>query len=192
MAQDENIFLNADNIYEEVEGESGKALNLMPDQQLNLAGLIASRFQVAEDSRKIHERRWLTAYQNYRGLYGKKIRFRESEKSRVFVKVTKTKVLAAFGQLIDVIFGTGKFPIGIRETKMPEGEVSTAHLDSQNPVPGIETTPAEPVEGQEPEENIYDVGYEGDGRVLKAGALMDWVSLKKNLLKNLLRWKETM
>ena len=172
MAENENTFLNADNIYEEVEGESGKALNLMPDQLLNLAGLITSRFQVAEDSRKIHERRWLTAYQNYRGLYGKKIRFRESEKSRVFVKVTKTKVLAAFGQLIDVIFGTGKFPIGVRETKMPEGEVSQAHLDSKNPVPGIETTPAEPVEGeaQEAEENIYDVGYKGDGRVLKPGA----------------------
>ena len=170
MAENENTFLNADHIYEEVEGESGKALNLMPDQKLNLAGLISSRFQVAEDSRKIHESRWLTAYQNYRGLYGKKIRFRESEKSRVFVKVTKTKVLAAFGQLIDVIFGTGKFPIGIRETKMPEGEVSQAHLDSQNPVPGIETTPAEPVEGQEAEESPYDVGYAGDGKVLKPGA----------------------
>jgi len=172
MAENDNTFLSADNIYEEVEGESGKALNLMPDQQLNLAGLIASRFQVAEDSRQVHERRWLTAYQNYRGLYGKKIRFRESEKSRVFVKVTKTKVLAAFGQLIDVIFGTGKFPIGIRETKMPEGEVSQAHLDTQNPVPGIETTLAEPVEGgaQEAEESPYDVGYEGDGKVLKPGA----------------------
>ena len=170
MAENDNTFLNADHIYEEVEGESGKALNLMPDQKLNLAGLIASRFQTAEDSRKLHESRWLTAYQNYRGLYGKKIRFRESEKSRVFVKVTKTKVLAAFGQLIDVIFGTGKFPIGIRETKMPEGEVSQAHLDSQNPVPGIETTLGEPVAGQEPEENPYDVGYVGDGRVLKPGA----------------------
>ena len=170
MAENDNTFLNADHIYEEVEGESGKALNLMPDQKLNLAGLIASRFQTAEDSRKLHESRWLTAYQNYRGLYGKKVRFRESEKSRVFVKVTKTKVLAAFGQLIDVIFGTGKFPIGIRETKMPEGEVSQAHLDSQNPVPGIETTLGEPVEEQEPEESPYNVGYEGDGKVLKPGA----------------------
>jgi len=170
MAENDNTFLSADHIYEEVEGESGKALNLMPDQKLNLAGLITNRFQIAEDARRTHETRWLTAYQNYRGLYGKKIRFRESEKSRVFVKVTKTKVLAAFGQLIDVIFGTGKFPIGIRETKIPEGEVSHAHLDSQNPVPGIETTPGEPTPPQEPEENPYDVGYEGDGKVLKPGA----------------------
>jgi len=185
MAEQDNTFLNADNIYEEVEGESGKALNLMPDQKLNLAGLITSRFQIAEDARQVHESRWLTAYQNYRGLYGKKIRFRESEKSRVFVKVTKTKVLAAFGQLIDVIFGTGKFPIGIRETKMPEGEVSQAHLDSQNPVPGIETTPAEPLEGEVPEDNPYDVGYEGDGKVLKPGATFGDGNFKERFLEEI-------
>jgi len=187
MADNDNTFLNADNIYEEVEGESGKALNLMPDQKLNLAGLITSRFQIAEDARQVHESRWLTAYQNYRGLYGKKIQFRESEKSRVFVKVTKTKVLAAFGQLIDVIFGTGKFPIGIRETKMPEGEVSQAHLDSQNPVPGIETTPAESLEGEAsaPEDNPYDVGYEGDGKTLKPGATFGDGGFKERFLEEI-------
>ena len=183
MEENKNTFLNADNIYEEVEGESGKSLNLEEDQKLNLAGLIVDRFHVAEDSRQIHEQRWLTAYQNYRGLYGKNIRFRESEKSRVFVKVTKTKVLAAFGQLIDVIFGTGKFPIGIRETKMPEGEVSQAHLDSQNPSPGIETTPAEPVEINEEEENPFDVGYEGDGKVLKPGATFGDGKFKERFLE---------
>ena len=47
---------------------------------------------------------------------------------------------------------------------MPEGEVSVAHLDSQNPNPGIETTPAEPTEINTQEtESPYDVGYEGDG-----------------------------
>ena len=183
MAEQDNTFLNADHIYEDVEGESGKSLNLEEDQKLNLAGLIVNRFHVAEDSRQIHEQRWLTAYQNYRGLYGKNIRFRESEKSRVFVKVTKTKVLAAFGQLIDVIFGTGKFPIGIRETKMPEGEVSQAHLDSQTPSPGIETTPAEPVEINEEEENPFDVGYEGDGKVLKPGATFGDGKFKERFLE---------
>ena len=184
MADNENTFLNADNIYEEVEGESGQSLNLILDQQLNLAGLVASRFQIAEDARRTHEKRWLTAYQNYRGLYGKQIRFRESEKSRVFVKVTKTKVLAAFGQLIDVIFGTGKFPIGVTETKMPEGEVSVAHLDTQNPLPGIETTPAEPIE-KPVEENPYDVGYEGDGKVLKPGATFSDGKFQERFLEEL-------
>tara|TARA_Y100000034_G_scaffold75238_1_gene90397 strand:- start:543 stop:2756 length:2214 start_codon:yes stop_codon:yes gene_type:complete len=172
MAEQDNTLLNADNLYEEVEGEDGKTLNLEAEQRLNLVGVIQDRFKIAEDARRTDEGRWIKSYENYRGLYGKKIRFRESEKSRVFVKITKTKVLAAFGQLVDVVFGTGKFPIGIAETKIPEGEREDAHLDTQNPVPGIETTPEAVVEEQKVETNPYDVGYTGDGRVLKPGATL--------------------
>ena len=171
---EDNTFLTANNIYEEVEGESGKQLKLEEDQQRNLIGIIKGRYAQAEMSRDTDERRWITAYENYRGLYAKGVKFRESEKSRVFVKITKTKVLAAFGQLVDVIFGTGKFPIGISETKMPEGETDMAHLDVNNPLPGLETS-----EGEIPDDignrenanvNPYDVGYEGDGKTLKPGA----------------------
>ena len=168
---EENTFLNANHLYEEVEGEAGKTLTLEEDQQRNLIGIIKGRYAQAEESRSIAEKRWLRAYENYRGLYSKALKFRQSEKSRVFVKVTKTKVLAAFGQLVDVIFGTGKFPIGITETKVPEGETSFAHLDASNPMPGLEIT-----QGEVPDDignridNPYDVGYEGDGKVLKPGA----------------------
>ena len=168
---EENTFLNADNLYEDVEGESGKTLSLEEDQQRNLIGIIKGRYTQAENARDIAEKRWIKAYENYRGLYAKNVKFRESEKSRVFVKITKTKVLAAFGQLVDVIFGTGKFPIGVSETKMPEGETDIAHLDVNNPVPGLETT-----EGEIPDDignridSPYDVGYEGDGNTLKPGA----------------------
>ena len=171
---EDNTFLTANNIYEEVEGESGKQLKLEENQQRNLIGIIKGRYAQAEMSRDTDERRWITAYENYRGLYAKGVKFRESEKSRVFVKITKTKVLAAFGQLVDVIFGTGKFPIGISETKMPEGETDMAHLDVNNPLPGLETS-----EGEIPDDignrenanvNPYDVGYEGDGKTLKPGA----------------------
>ena len=174
MAEQDNTLLNADNLYVEVDGEDGKELNLAFDQRLNLVGVIKDRFKVAEDARMLDERRWIKSFENYRGLYGKKIRFRESEKSRVFVKITKTKVLAAFGQLVDVVFGTGKFPIGISETKIPEGELENAHLDTQNPVPGIETTPEIEAEDavEEPMDNPYDVGYVGDGKVLKPGATL--------------------
>ena len=164
---EENTFLNADNIYTDVEGESGKTLDLELDQKLNLVGIINSRYAKAEDARETDERRWLRAYENYRGLYKKSVKFRDSEKSRVFVKITKTKVLAAFGQLVDVIFGTGKFPIGIAETKLPEGEKEHAYLDPQNPTPSLEIN----------EDNLgnvvgdpFDVGYEGDGRTLPAGS----------------------
>jgi len=175
MAENENTFLNANSIYEEVEGESGVQLTLEEDQQRNLIGTIKDRFAIAEDARQTDETRWLKAYENYRGLYAKNVKFRESEKSRVFVKITKTKVLAAFGQLVDVIFGTGKFPIGISETKIPEGETDYSHLNTASPTPNLETTPKQDEE-ELPDnignlkDNPYDVGYEGDGKVLKAGA----------------------
>ena len=165
---EENTFLNADNIYEEVEGEAGKTLALEEDQERNLIGIINGRYARAETARDINEKRWIKAYENYRGLYAKNVKFRESEKSRVFVKITKTKVLAAFGQLVDVIFGTGKFPIGINETKIPEGETDIAHLDINNPTPNIETSIPDDIGNRI--DNPYDVGYEGDGRVLKPGA----------------------
>mgnify|MGYP005827752233 CR=1 FL=1 len=165
---EDNTFLNADNLYEEVEGEAGKTLTLKEDQERNLIGIIKDRYSLAEMARDTDEKRWIKAYENYRGLYSKGVKFRESEKSRVFVKITKTKVLAAFGQLVDVIFGTGKFPIGISETKMPEGETDMAHLDINNPTPDIESSIPDDIGNRI--DSPYDVGYEGDGRTLKPGA----------------------
>ena len=165
---EENTFLNADNLYEEVEGEAGKQLKLEEDQQRNLIGIIKGRFALSEQSRETDEKRWLKSYENYRGLYSKSVKFRDSEKSRGFVNGTKTKVLAAFGQLVDVIFGTGKFPIGIAETKVPEGETDVAHLNINNPTPSIESSLPDDIGNRI--DNPYDVGYEGDGKVLKAGA----------------------
>ena len=185
MADNDNTFLTANSIYEEVEGEAGKNLNLEEDQRINLVGTILDRFYKAEDARRSDERRWLRAYENYRGLYGKTVKFRESEKSRIFVKITKTKVLAAFGQLVDVIFGTGKFPIGISETKLPEGEAESAYLDVDNPTPGIESGEMPDNIGNRlidpPQENVYAYGYEGDGKTLKPGATLGTGLFEDNL-----------
>ena len=169
MADENSITDNANNVYfQNVEGEQGKTLNLEESLHNQFTGVIYDRYQSAKDARDHDEKRWITGYHNYRGLYPKHYKFRESEKSRVFVKVTKTKVLAAFGQLVDVVFGSNKLPIGISETKMPEGVAEYAHLDTQNPVPSIETSSPAP----EPSAtNPYDVGYAGDGKqVLNAGA----------------------
>ena len=164
---EEENTLTANEIYfEKVEDEQGLQLTLEENLRKNLTGLINDRFASAESARDLDEGRWLTAYHNYRGLYAKNVKFRESEKSRVFVKITKTKVLAAFGQLIEVIFGSGKFPIGVSETKVPEGVAEHAHLDINNPSPGLETSAGEIKEA----ENPFDVGYAGDGKTLKPGA----------------------
>ena len=96
-----------------------------------LVGLVRSKFQQAETSKVYDEKRWLKAYRNYRGIYGPEMAFRENERSRVFVKITKTKVLASFGQIIEVLFSQGKFPLGVTPTSMPEDIAEKAHLDPQ-------------------------------------------------------------
>ena len=172
MSEFENTLVeNADNIYfQDVENEDG--LSLEADEQIksNLAGLIEGRYADAQLARDADENRWITAYHNFRGIYPKNVRFRESEKSRVFIKVTKTKVLAAFGQLVDVIFGTGKFPIGVSATELPEGVSEYMHLSSSE-APGIETSAATPTPTSTPEKPT-GLGYAGDGRVLKPGATL--------------------
>ena len=160
---------NADGLYfTEVENEDGLNVELNESLKSNLAGLIEARFESAEQARDYDEERWINAYHNFRGVYPKDIPFRESEKSRVFIKITKTKVLAAYGQLIDVIFGTGKFPIGVNPTTIPEGVAEYMHLSKQA-TPGIETSAATPT-GAQNKDDPFDVGFEGDGKVLKPGA----------------------
>tara|TARA_R100000329_G_scaffold14436_2_gene14941 strand:- start:409 stop:2577 length:2169 start_codon:yes stop_codon:yes gene_type:complete len=164
---DDKNTLTANELYfEDVEDEHGQNLKLDESLRVSFVGLLMDRYASAQSARDQDETRWLTAYHNYRGLYGRHIRFRESEKSRVFVKVTKTKVLAAFGQLVDVVFGGNKFPIGVSETNIPEGIEKHAHLN-----PSLETTPPQMSEETATElENPFEVGYKGDGRTLKPGA----------------------
>ncbi len=165
----DDILDNADNLYfTEVENEDGMNVELNETLKSNLAGLIEARYVSAEQAREYDEDRWITAYHNFRGMYSKHVPFRENEKSRVFIKITKTKVLAAYGQLIDVIFGTGKFPIGVSPTEIPEGVPEYMHL-SQDSAPGIETTTGG-MDVAEEVENPFEVGFEGDGKVLKPGA----------------------
>jgi len=95
----------------------------------NIVSYIEDRFERAKDARYHDESRWLQAYRNYRGIYGPDVQFTETEKSRVFIKVTKTKVLAAYGQLIDVLFSQNKFPISVDPTTLPEGVVEAVNVD---------------------------------------------------------------
>ena len=121
-----------------------------------LVGYIKNKFQESETSKIYDEKRWLKAYRNYRGIYGPEMAFRDSEKSRVFVKVTKTKVLASFGQIIEVLFSQGKFPLGINPTPVPEGIDEYAHVKNPQEQPS-----------QEPESPY---GFPGDGKQIPAGA----------------------
>ena len=93
----------------------------------NIIPFIMERYKRAEDYRYQDEERWLRAYRNYRGLYGPDVQFTEAEKSRVFIKVTKTKTLAAYGQIVDVLFAANRFPLSVEPTELPEGVVEDVH-----------------------------------------------------------------
>ena len=90
---------------------------------------VNDRYKRAEDARLGDEERWMKAYRNYRGLYGPDVRFTDTEKSRVFVKVTKTKTLAAYGQIVDVLFGNNKFPLSVDPTVLPDGVADAVHIN---------------------------------------------------------------
>ena len=94
-----------------------------------IISFIEERYTRSEESRKNDEIRWLRAYRNYRGLYGPDVKFTETEKSRVFIKVTKTKTLAAYGQITDVLFSNNKFPLSVDPTTLPDGVLEDVHFD---------------------------------------------------------------
>ena len=128
----------------------------------SLVGYVEARYERARTRRYSDEERWVQAYKNYRGIYGPDVQFTETEKSRVFIKVTKTKVLAAYGQLVDVLFSQNRFPIGVEPTALPEGVADTVHVDPKEQ------------EQEQALEQIKDIyGSPGDGNDLQPGDTTD-------------------
>ena len=96
----------------------------------HIVQFVKDKYSKSETARQLDEERWIQAYRNYRGIYGPNVQFTSTEKSRIFVKVTKTKVLAAYGQIADVLFGSNKFPITIDPTTLPEGIEDTVSFET--------------------------------------------------------------
>ena len=120
-----------------------------------LAGYVKQKFEEAENGRYSHEQRWLQAYKNFRGVYDSTTTYRDSERSKVFVRITKTKVLAAYGQIVDILFANKKFPLVVQHTPVPEGIAEFAHMET-------------PLDQMQPEDPY---GFSGDGREMLPGAL---------------------
>ena len=99
------------------------------EEKSSVVGFVQERYKRAEDARYADEQRWLKAYRNYRGIYGSDVQFTDTEKSRVFVKVTKTKTLAAYGQIVDVLFGNNKFPLSVNPSVLPDGVAEAVHIN---------------------------------------------------------------
>ena len=139
----------------------------------NIIPFVMERYQRAEDYRYQDEERWLRAYRNYRGLYGPDVQFTEAEKSRVFIKITKTKTLAAYGQIVDVLFASNRFPLSVEPTELPEGVVENVHFD-----------PQEPQQLQQSTALSSPYGFRGDGQGLEPGATAVSLQEKLGVLEN--------
>ena len=158
MAEENDIFIEDDSIALE---DTDNSTEFDADTS-KIIPYVMERFHRSEDYRRQDEERWLRSYRNYRGIYGPDVQFTEAEKSRVFIKVTKTKTLAAYGQIVDVLFANNRFPLSIEPTELPEGVVADVHFD-----------PAEPEQMREDglnESSPY--GFKGDGKEFPAGATL--------------------
>ena len=119
------------------------------------------KYNRADDYRQQDEDRWLRAYRNYRGLYSPDVQFTEAEKSRVFIKVTKTKTLAAYRSNCRRIFAGQKFPLSVDPTELPEGVVADVNFDPKEP---------EQLRDSELAETCKSLWFAGDRKDLPAGA----------------------
>ena len=135
------------------EDDTGVPIANPSEQMPGLAGYVRNKFEDSENGRRTHEHRWLQAFKNFRGIYDSTTQYRDSERSKVFIKITKTKVLASYVQIIDILFANKKFPVVVESTPMPEGIEEFAHMK----------TPLD--EATDP------YGFEGDGRQVPPGAL---------------------
>ena len=155
--EEDNIFIEDESIVLEDTEQSSiddyKTNNIIP--------YIEGRYKRAEDYRQQDEERWLEAYRNYRGIYGPDVQFTEAEKSRVFIKTTKTKTLAAYQQLESVMFANNKFPLTVDPTELPEGVVADVYFDPKEP---------DKIKESEVDEPISPYGFKGDGKELPKGA----------------------
>jgi len=142
--------------------EDSEDSNVTDVEVKGIANHVMSQFKKSEDYRYDDETRWVRAYRNYRGIYGPDVQFTEAEKSRVFIKITKTKTLAAYGQIADVLFAGNKFPISIEPTELPEGVAKDVNFDPKEP---------SQLREQDVEESLDNpYGFMGDGKELPRGA----------------------
>ena len=156
--------------------EDSEDSNVTDVEVKGIANHVMSQFKKSEDYRYDDETRWVRAYRNYRGIYGPDVQFTEAEKSRVFIKITKTKTLAAYGQIADVLFAGNKFPISIEPTELPEGVAKDVNFDPKEP---------SQLREQDVEESLDNpYGFKGDGKELPRGATAQSLQDKLGPLAN--------
>lgn len=139
-------------------------------QSHGAAAYVRSKYQEAESDRNVHEYRWLRSFDQFRGNYSveerdqlSRLKERNPFASEAFIKITKTKTLAAIGSLYEVITAGNKVPIGVEETPEPEGIAKKVHIDLSNQEDSIA------VDSTTVDDMASAIGFPGDGKDIPRG-----------------------
>lgn len=90
---------------------------------MSLGSRLSEVFSEYKDSRKETENEWLSDLRQFQGLYEPDVLARLNEsgaRSKVFVGLTRTKVMAAYSRIVDLLFQHGDSFFGIDPTPIPQ------------------------------------------------------------------------
>lgn len=111
--------------YEGEEEELEKEPNGLQAQSMqSLGSRLAGTFQEYKDARKETENEWLKDLRQYQGIYEPDVLARldaaSGSRSKVFVGLTRTKVMAAYSRIIDLLFQHGDVFFSVDPTPVPQ------------------------------------------------------------------------
>lgn len=89
----------------------------------SLGSRLSHVFTEYKDSRKETENEWLRDLRQFEGMYEPDVLARLNEsgaRSKVFVGLTRTKVMAAYSRIIDLLFQHGDSYFGLEPTPIPQ------------------------------------------------------------------------
>lgn len=138
------------------------------ERNMKIAPVVAeidSRFIQAKDARSVQESIWLENTNQWRGVHAaeeqdsiRRARERNVYASSVYIKITKTKVTSALGQILDIIFDGDNIPIRIEPTPVPDGAAEQAFIAPED----------FPMDSATVGEHAY--GWGGDNKEIQPGA----------------------
>lgn len=131
-------------IEEEYEDDLPEVEVVRADEDLEeyqgLGPRLQSLFREYKDARNEVELEWLDNFRQFLGQYDQETMSKlAGQRSKVFVGLTRTKVMAAFSRLIDLLFQSGQDFFGIEATPIPE-------LDPMEMAEVVKTATAEVME----------------------------------------------
>ena len=109
---------------EEITEEKNDISDGVQDQSMqSLGARLSSTFQEYKDARKETESEWLRDLRQYNGQYEPDVLARLNEsgaRSKVFVGLTRTKVMSAYSRIIDLLFQHGDVFFACESTPIPD------------------------------------------------------------------------